>query len=114
MTFHGESFNFGPRLDKSKSVLELIDKLNSFWGIKDKSPGYKIVNNSSYNESGLLQLNCEKAMQQLNWTALLDFETTCEMTAAWYRDFYNSKINVEEMTLKQIENYEKKLKESKK
>ena len=104
---HGESFNFGPRLEKSKSVLDLIDKLNSFWNIEDGSPGYKIINNSTYNESGLLQLNCEKALQQLNWAALLDFETTCQMTAIWYSNFYYTDKNIEEMTLQQIEYYER-------
>ena len=57
-------------------------------------------------ESELLQLNCEKARQYLNWSATLSFEETVQMTTDWYKKYYESHLDICKVTLEQIKIYE--------
>ena len=43
-------------------------------------------------ESKLLKLNSLKAKKILKWEPVLSFQKTVEMTALWYKAFYNKKI----------------------
>ena len=42
-------------------------------------------------ESGLLKLNCDKALHQLGWRAIWNFERTVQETVEWYRPSMSSK-----------------------
>lgn len=102
--FHGEAFNFGPPSSQNISVLELVETMSKYWS-KVK---WNIENNDKNDlfESGLLKLNCDKALHLLNWQATLDFEKTVKMTVEWYRDYYNDPLNAKNKTLEQISEYE--------
>lgn len=39
-------------------------------------------------ESGLLKLNCDKALTELNWKPVLSFEETIKITVDWYKNYY--------------------------
>ena len=56
-----------PKMIKLKS-----DNPEKYW----KAVSWKIVKKSkkSFSESNLLKLNCNKALQDLNWQSLLNFE----------------------------------------
>jgi len=100
---HGESFNFGPPSNQNQSVLELVETMAKYWKqVKwvDKSDIYK----GPY-ESGLLKLNCDKALHYLKWKTTLDFEATVKMTAEWYGTYYSRKENAALITKQQIEEY---------
>ena len=100
---HGESFNFGPSDKEEFSVLDLVKNMSKYW----TNVEWIIDNNSSQSkESSLLKLNCDKALQQLNWRAILSFQETVRMTAEWYRSFYKNSSTVRELTFSQIREYE--------
>jgi CDP-glucose 4,6-dehydratase len=42
------------------------------------------------HESGLLKLNCDKALHYLEWHATWDFQATVQATALWYRRYYET------------------------
>ena len=52
-------------------------------------------------ETKLLSLNCDKAMQLMNWSPLLDSQKSIEFTCDWYKDFF-SKKDMRNITLKQV------------
>ena len=56
-------------------------------------------------ESGLLKLNCDKALTYLHWQAVLPFKETVSMTADWYRTYYEDSSKILEVTLSQIKEY---------
>jgi len=83
---NGESYNFGPNANNTQSVLELVEEVAKYWSsarYNDVSDGYE----GPY-ESGLLKLNCDKALHDLSWNAVLEFSDTVRLTAKWYRSFY--------------------------
>jgi CDP-glucose 4,6-dehydratase len=100
---HGESFNFGPREEKNYSVLDLVNKLSQHLDFYDWQEQKKSINVEK--EAGLLKLNCDKAYNLLNWGAVLDFEQTIKMTAAWYRSHYENPSATKELTDSQILEY---------
>ena len=46
------------------------------------------TNVSTDKEAGLLKLNCDKALFDLNWFCC-NFEETVKFTIEWYMFFYN-------------------------
>ena len=103
ISIHGEAFNFGPPAKQNQSVLELVEAMACYWD-KVKWEDVSKTEKGPY-ESGLLKLNCDKALAMLNWTAVMDFKNTVRMTAEWYSDFYGNNKNISEKTNAQIEEY---------
>ncbi len=102
---HGEAFNFGPSSDLSFSVKDLIKTMSKDW----KNIQWKISRlDDGQKESSLLKLNCDKALHVLNWKPKMSFEESASATVKWYKNFYDSKLNIKEFTLSQIEEYENK------
>jgi CDP-glucose 4,6-dehydratase len=102
-TVHGEAFNFGPPAKQNQSVLELVEAMALYWN-QVKWEDVSSSENGPY-ESGLLKLNCDKALAFLNWNAVMGFEDTVRMTAEWYSNFYNNPIDISNTTNNQIEEY---------
>jgi CDP-glucose 4,6-dehydratase len=100
---HGEPFNFGPQAQQNHSVLELVEEMSRHW---DKV-SWKIKEqiNSGHHESGLLKLNCDKALHYLQWHAVMGFMDTVAMTAEWFRDYYQNPGSIAETTKAQINRY---------
>ena len=102
--FHGEAYNFGPSSDYSYSVSELINEMQNFW---DKVEWNDTSQNETHlHEAGLLKLNCDKALYDLDWRPTLDFQETVKMTIKWYKSYYqdrNSKMY--DVTTSQIMEY---------
>ena len=106
--FHGESFNFGPKALHNHSVQDLVIEMSKHWNQvrwEDISSDPK----GPY-ESGLLKLNCDKALFFMHWHSVLDFNQTVRFTAEWYRNFYASKKGISETTINQILEYTEKAK----
>ena len=104
---HGEAFNFGPQAQQNHSVLELVKQMSKSW--TSVSWTECEPQPSAFYESGLLKLNCDKALHFLKWHAVLDFEETVALTADWYRAFYDSPESIPGLTNHQITNYAEKL-----
>ena len=102
---HGEPFNFGPPSSQTYSVRELAISMSEYW------PRLKWEEDSNNNnapyESGLLKLNCDKALYHLGWESKLSFHETVRMTAEWYRAYYDNPLAIFKKTLDQISEYEK-------
>ena len=103
---HGEAFNFGPSSDQNYPVSKLIDEMSKYWNqIKwnDVSTDKEHV-----HEAGLLKLNCDKALSDLEWHSALQFEETVKMTVEWYKEYYqNQDQSMYDFTISQIESYTK-------
>lgn len=100
---HGEPFNFGPTETQNYTVLNLVEGMGLHW---DKVRWIDV--SKSYDgpyESGLLKLNCDKALHYLKWQATLSFEDTVRFTAQWYRAYDESKSDMASVTRAQIETY---------
>lgn len=100
---HGDPFNFGPPAGQNCSVLELVRQMALHW----TQVRWQDVSNaeSGPHESGLLKLNCDKALDHLNWFAAMGIEDTVRMTAEWYRTYYEKSDQVAATTRSQIEAY---------
>ena len=96
---NGESFNFGPMASVIQSVEELLKQFAVYW----PSAKWNQVP-SDHAEANLLKLCCDKALQRLKWQAVLDFDKTVEMTANWYRHYYEGQ-NAAELSDQQIAAY---------
>ena len=98
-----EAFNFGPPSEVNKTVGELVDNLAPFW------PGFSSEMDRSGTagraESTLLKLCCDKALAHLDWQAVLDFNSTIDFTASWYRAWHEGTEDMFAFTMRQIENY---------
>ena len=83
---------------------ELIKEMSLYWS----QVRWSDISNSQnhFHEAGLLKLNCDKALFDLNWQPTLKFEETVRMTVEWYKFFYdNQNISMFEYTLTQIDEY---------
>ena len=101
---HGESFNFGPNLNKEYSVLNLVETMSHNWN----NVSWKVLPKSKkiFYESELLRLNCNKAKKILRWKSILKFEETMEMVTEWYSNYYLNSNHATFITNNQIEKYQ--------
>ena len=101
---HGQAYNFGPSSDQNFSVSRLIDEMSNYWdqiSWKDTSSS-----KNNFHEAGLLKLNCDKALHDLNWRSTLSFEQTVKMTVEWYKYYYQKPNNsTYDFTVQQIGNF---------
>ena len=104
VTLHGEPFNFGPPSDQNQSVGDLVVQMSKHWDQvrwTDESELY-----GGPYESGLLKLNCDKALHYLKWQASWNFEETVRETVLWYKNYYERPNNsIVDFSLAQIEAY---------
>lgn len=100
---HGEPFNFGPQAQHNHSVFDLVQQMALHWDqVRWEDVSKSVV--GPY-ESGLLKLNCDKALDYLHWHSVMGFEDTVRMTAEWYRAYYQEPAKIAGMTQLQIEAY---------
>ena len=100
---HGEAFNFGPSSHSDHSVLEVVQAMAERW---EQVTWTSEKPDELFKEAGLLKLNCDKALAELNWKASLNFEETIQMTADWYKHFYEHPDKIFDYTLQQINTYQ--------
>ena len=101
---HGEPFNFGPPAYQNYSVLQLVREMSKHWN-KVLWEDISETGKQPY-ESGLLKLNCDKALHDLNWQAILNFHETVLLTSEWYRSYYDDPSKIKDTTFSQIKKYQ--------
>ncbi len=106
VNLHGESFNFGPKTELSRTVIDLISDLSQAWSFSSVSDAYQVTDNIPFHEAGLLKLNCDKALFHMKWEANLYYKECVSFVSDWYYSFYNAKEDMLKLTLSQIEQYE--------
>ena len=101
---HGESYNFGPSLEQNYPVSELINEMSKYW---DQVKWNDVSGSENYvHEAGLLKLNCDKALFDLDWQSTLQFKETVQMTVEWYKNYYqNQEQSMYDFTIAQIIGY---------
>lgn len=80
---YSDSWNFGPPSSDVRTVLDVAERIIACFdsgSIEIESVVGK------QHEARLLQLNCDKAHQLLDWRPRWAFEQTMAATAEWYRD----------------------------
>ena len=103
----GESFNFGPRAEQNRTVLQLLSDLSSYWDFNDVKDAYIVTADIPFHEAGLLKLHCDKAIYDLKWEANLNYDQCVQFVSEWYFSYYKNGSNVYQLTLDQIDSYEK-------
>ena len=101
----GQSYNFGPKMQRDKTVLEVMTELSKTMGIDEQEEAFQVVSDLPFKEAGLLRLNCDKALHHLRWDATLDHTQCIEYVGSWYKAFYDSDQNMYEFTKSQLLNY---------
>lgn len=104
---HGEAFNFGPRAEQGRTVVELLEDLGRQWGFTNLNEAYQITDNIPFHEAGLLKLNCDKALFHLKWESNIDYAETIRLVGEWYTAFYKNQDDMYALTVEQIAAYER-------
>lgn len=107
-TIHGEAFNFGPRAEQSRTVIELLQDLAQHWGFENPSDAFEMRGDKPFHEAGLLKLNCDKALLQLHWQQTLAYTEAVRMVGEWYGAYYRRQPDMFALTTNQIESYEQR------
>ncbi len=85
LDLNGQSFNFGPKSEQNRTVIELSNDL--FSQLADFVPATvacEVVDNKPFHEAGLLKLCCDKALMHLNWEANLSYEQCVDFISDWF------------------------------
>jgi CDP-glucose 4,6-dehydratase len=106
-SLNGESFNFGPKAEQNRTVLDLIDKLSKYWDFNKAEEAYEYVEMKKFKEAGLLKLNIDKALFHLDWEPNLNYEQTIRFVSEWYFRYYRDNPgDMYDFTMEQLEEYE--------
>ena len=97
----GEAYNFGPASNQNYTVLEVVKEMSKYW----EKVQWEVKENDKFEESGLLKLNCDKALADLKWEPVWDFKETIYNTVNWYKSYYGNDINTFELSTKQIQDF---------
>lgn len=103
---HGEAFNFGPRAEQNRTVVELLHDLGSKWGFKKRDEIYEVTANIPFHEAGLLKLNCDKALFHMKWEPTLRYAEMVDFISNWYQMYYKGQSEMLQITTDQIAIYE--------
>lgn len=95
------SWNFGPSTQKVMTVYDVTQSIIKSFG---KGEVEILQSENKVHEANLLQLNCDKAHQFLNWFPRWDVEETLSATANWYKQVLEGG-NAIEITRSQINKY---------
>ncbi|MFY7865013.1 CDP-glucose 4,6-dehydratase [Roseateles sp.] len=102
----GESFNFGPRSEQNRTVLDLLSDLSVHWQFANPNEAYRVTADIPFHEAGLLKLTCDKALFHLKWESNLGYHECVKFVSEWYYQFYKTKADMFGLTVAQIEQYE--------
>lgn len=95
-----DAYNFGPFENDHLKVSELVQTAIICWG----SGTWKDISNSNEpHEAGLLKLDINKAVTELNWKPKLNSQQAIEWTIEWYRQPVENHFDY---TMEQLNNFQ--------
>ena len=100
---NGHALNFGPKREKKSDVLSIVKELGKNW----KGASWIVKKDKNLKESNLLQLNSTKAKKLINWECKLNLKQATKFTIQWYKEFYNNREKILDLSIRQIQNFEK-------
>ena len=104
-SLNGQSFNFGPKSEQNRTVIELSNDL--FDRLVDFVPATvacEVIDNKPFHEAGLLKLCCDKALMRLNWEANLPYEQCVDFISDWFGAYLHNQ-DMSLITADQITRY---------
>lgn len=96
---YSKPFNFGPLPEDHLTVKELVELAIQVWGKGEMEVN---TSNTQLHEAGLLKLDIQKAITELNWSPKLNARQAIEWTIEWYKMDASKQA---EFTFRQIDNY---------
>jgi CDP-glucose 4,6-dehydratase len=96
------AWNFGPKIESSCTVGDLVSLIIEFWGGGEMRMDAKM--GDSLHEAGKLHLNCDKAHEILRWGPRWDVRKSAFEAVSWYKKMLNGDC-VRSLSLDQIKNY---------
>lgn len=96
-------WNFGPGADDVQPVGTIVSLAAQTWG---DGAGATMSKGPHPKEASLLALNCDKAINLLNWKPCWGLETTIDQTMSWYLQEQDHPQGMREFTLGQIAKFE--------
>lgn len=103
---YAEGFNFGPNEESVLRVAEVAEKACKYYGKGE----VVILKRDNLHEANLLMLNIEKAEKVLGWTPTYTADEAVKNTIEWYKHFYTKDVDMYELTMNQIKEYEGNIK----
>jgi CDP-glucose 4,6-dehydratase len=79
-----DAWNFGPESEDNRTVAEVVTAFQGQW----PEVKWEQAEDSQPHESTLLYLDHSKATYELDWRPIWSLERALQVTADWYRDFY--------------------------
>ena len=110
---HRQAYNFGPNADRQLfTVHDITSKIVEMWG--DEYKNEIIIRGTQHAETGMLRIDSMKAKRtnsgSLGWKQILTTKEALQKTIDWYKLYYQGNIDMNEFSLKQIQEYENRLK----
>ena len=100
----GESYNFGPFSHETQPVVELVRDLEVPMMGESKPERIEVIEQNKFHEAGLLKLNCDKALTDLAWRPVWNYDETVKLTGEWYARYQRGE-KAESITMNQIAQY---------
>lgn len=101
---YDDCWNFGPYAESIVPVRQVADMLVKKWGSGSWIDG-SVKGKDHKHEAKLLSLDITKIQKELGWKPKLKLDEAISLTVYWYKNY--EKINSYELSLKQIEEYER-------
>jgi CDP-glucose 4,6-dehydratase len=98
---YGGSWNFGPSTSEVRTVYDVATSIILALG---RGSIESIGSQDQHHEARLLQLNCDKAQEDLGWHSRWGVEKTIAATAEWYKTIMAGG-NVEDITRTQLQDF---------
>lgn len=96
---YATAYNFGPRMDETMPVGELVKEAIGMWGTGRMETPPQV---NAPHEAGLLQLDITKAEKELGWKPSFSVRQAIAMTVNWYKNFNNNKSSALRLVLNDI------------
>jgi CDP-glucose 4,6-dehydratase len=101
-TAYAEAWNLGPNDVDTKPVGWIAHHMAKLWG---SGANWNVDQRSQPHEAHFLKLDISKARSRLNWSPKLSLEQSLSLVVDWAKQ-HQAGVNIRELTLNQIENYE--------
>lgn len=101
-----DTYNIGPNEADCVTTGEIVSLFCKTWG---NNASWIATDYNGPHEANFLKLDCSKAKSSLKWHPIWNVKKAIEMTVGWSKAYYEQK-DIEEVTIKQLEEYLKAMK----
>lgn len=96
-------WNFGPAAEDVRPVEYIVDLIAKNWGAGCR---WSMSEGPHPAEASMLSLNCDQAINKLNWRPTWNLDQLIIHTVDWFKEWHEDQENLKTFTLKQIEQFE--------